>query len=183
MRRASRRDQQLQKKIRWIVQYPAINAITIESGFTAYFLYPLLLLSGMMKNRNTDKITMICPISTPALNERIEVKNLFLGKPISFSELAKPIPCIRPNIKTIRTRHGFNWVNNIFSTATNKMEREMIGSTTAPGAMIMLFMLNASVMECATVNAVACQRMVLILVLRRQRLTTKSIWSKPSGMI
>jgi hypothetical protein len=63
------------------------------------------------------------------------------------------------------------------------MDKEMIGSTTALGAMIMLFILSASVSECATVNAVACQRIVLILVLRRQRLITKSIWSKPSGMI
>ena len=51
----------------------------------------------------------------------------------------------------------------------------MIGSTNAPGAITIFFMLRASVMECATVKAVACQMMVFILVLNRHSPTTNKI--------
>jgi hypothetical protein len=56
----------------------------------------------------------------------------------------------------------------MFSIATNIIESEMIGSTTSPGRTTIFFMLNASVIECAMVNAVACHRIVLISFASRQ---------------
>ena len=91
--------------------------------------------------------------STPTLNMSMEVKNLLGGKPISFNELAKPIPCINPNRKTSNIRQGFNSLRMIFSTATKTIDNAMIGSTTGGGATMIFFMLNASAMVCATVNA------------------------------
>jgi len=97
------------------------------------------------------------------------------GKPISFSELANPIPCTRPNKNTSKILQGFSFVKSMFSNATNKMESAIIGSTTALGATIIFFILKASVMECATVNAVACQSIVLILLLKKHSPITNKI--------
>ena len=55
------------------------------------------------------------------------------------------------------------------------MDKAITGSTTAEGAIIIFFMLNAKVIECATVNAVACQRITYILLLNKQRLITNKI--------
>lgn len=137
----------------------------------------------MTSNKKAARIMVICPSSTPTLKDNIDVANLFRGSPISFRELAKPIPWIRPNMKTSKMRHGFNSVSNRFSTATNKIDKAIIGSTTALGATIMLFMLSANVMECATVKAVACHKITFTLLLSKHRPTTKSMWSNPSGMM
>ena len=51
----------------------------------------------------------------------------------------------------------------------------MIGSTTALGATIKFFIDSASVIECATVNAVACHRIILILLLNKHRPVTNKI--------
>jgi len=72
-------------------------------------------------------------------------------------------------------RQGFSSVRIKFSIATNNMDNAMIGSTTAGGATMMFFMLNARVIECATVNAVACHRIVFIRVLSKQSPATKRI--------
>ena len=140
-----------------------------------------MLRNGITANANTVSITVICPNSTPTLKLNIDKKNLFPGKPISFNALAKPIPCINPNIKTISMRHGLSLVINKFSMAINKIDNAIMGSTTAPGATIKPFIDSASVMECATVNAVACHNMVLTFVLNKQRPVTNKIWSNPFG--
>lgn len=118
---------------------------------------------------------VICPNSTPTLNEIIETANLFLGKPISFSELAKPNPCINPNKNTNKIRQGFSSLNSKFSIATNKIDSAMMGSTIAGGATRMFFMLRANVIECATVNAVACHRITFTLLLNKHRPITNKI--------
>src|SRR5439155_9387129 len=97
------------------------------------------------------------------------------GNPISFNALAKPIPWIRPNIKTIRILQGFNSENKIFSTATKHIDRAMMGSVIAEETTIIFFMLSASVTECATVNAVACQRIVFILLLNKHKADTNKM--------
>jgi hypothetical protein len=51
----------------------------------------------------------------------------------------------------------------------------MIGSVIAEGITIMFFILSASVTECATVKAVACQRIVFILLLNKHRADTNKI--------
>src|SRR3954464_13465668 len=102
----------------------------------------------------------------------IEVKKLLRGRPTSFKALAKPTPCTSPKKNTISTRQGLSSLSTIFSTATNTIDKEITGSMIWGGAMIMLRILNASVMEWATVNAEACHRIVEILVLNKQRLMT-----------
>ena len=105
----------------------------------------------------------------------MDKKNLSRGKPISFNELANPMPCISPNINTKKIRHALSFAINKFSMATNKMDKAITGSTTALGATIIFFIDKASVMECATVKAVACHRMVLILLFNKQRPVTNKI--------
>ena len=83
----------------------------------------------------------------------MEVKNLPGGKPISFKELAKPSPCIKPKEKTSRMRQGFNSVSIIFSTATKTMDNAIIGSIKGLGATMIFFILKASAMLWATVKA------------------------------
>lgn len=117
----------------------------------------------MMSNRYTKSIMLICPNSTPTLNDRIDVANLFRGKPISFKELAKPIPWINPNKNTNPILQGLSSAINIFSTATKSIDKAIIGSTTALGATIIFFILSANVMECATVKAVACHKIEVAL--------------------
>jgi hypothetical protein len=163
------------KKILCTVQYPAIKAMIAEMGYTTLFLYQGFFPKGIMMSKNTAVITVICPISTPTLKENIDVKNLFLGKPISLRALAKPIPCTRPKINTMAIRQAFNSFNKIFSIATNMMDKAINGSTISAGSFIIPFMLKASVIVCATVNAVACQRIVLNFVFKRQRLITNKI--------
>ena len=68
-------------------------------------------------------MTVICPNSTPKLKDNMERPNLFRGNPISFNALAKPIPCINPNMNTMMIRQAFNSVSKIFSIATNKMDK------------------------------------------------------------
>ena len=136
-----------------------------------------------MSKQNTARIMAICPSSTPTLNDSIEVKNLLRGNPISLSELAKPKPCIKPNEKTSAIRQGLSSVISIFSMATNKIDKAIIGSTTALGAMIMLFILNASVIEWAIVNAVACHKIDFTFWFSKHSPTTNKIWSKPCGMM
>ena len=96
---------------------------------------------------------MIWQTSIPKLKTNIEVKNLSRGKPISFNELANPIPCISPNKNTSITLHGFNSLRIKFSSATNTMDKAMIGSITGLGATMIPFILSASETVCATVNA------------------------------
>ena len=93
--------------------------------------------------------------STPALNIKIEVKNLLGGNPISFNELAKPNPCTNPNKKTNNMRQGFSSLSMIFSIATKTMDKAMMGSTISDGATMIFFMLNASATVWASVNAEA----------------------------
>ena len=124
---------------------------------------------------NTNRMMVICPNSTPTLKLNIDKKNLSLGKPISFNELANPKPCTRPNANTSSMRQALRFAINIFSTAINTIDKAIMGSTTAPGATIMFFIDKASVMECATVNAVACHRMELILLFSKQSPVTNKI--------
>ena len=128
-----------------------------------------------MNSEKTAAITAICPSSTPILKERMDVKNFPLGRPISFNELAKPIPWIRPKRKTSNKRQAFNLLIRIFSTETKTIDNAIIGSTIGLGTTKIFFILRAKVMECATVNAVACQSIGFILVLNKQSPVTKSI--------
>ncbi|MCE3228274.1 MAG: hypothetical protein K0S32_2825 [Bacteroidetes bacterium] len=57
-------------------------------------------------------------------------------------------------------RVGFNLSVKIFSKATNKIDKAMMGSTILEGIEIIPISDNPKVMECATVKAVACQMMV-----------------------
>lgn len=134
-----------------------------------------MLRNGIINKANVARITVTCPNSTPTLKLNMDKKNLLRGNPISLRALAKPIPCIRPNIKTINMRHALSLVISKFSTATNKIDKAIIGSTTALGATIIFFIDSANVIECATVNAVACQRITLIFLLNKQRPVTNKI--------
>ena len=91
---------------------------------------------GITNKPNTANIIVICPNSTPTLNDIIDRANLFLGNPISFNELAKPSPWINPNKNTNKIRQTFSSFNSKFSIATNKIDSAIMGSTIALGATI-----------------------------------------------
>ena len=75
-----------------MVHHAAISAIIVDKGYTTLVLYHGFFPNGIIMRANTASITATCPSSTPILKDKIEVKNLFLGNPISFNALAKPIP-------------------------------------------------------------------------------------------
>ena len=81
------------------------------------------------------------------------------GSPMSDSALAKPKPCSSPNVKA--TTHGQRAVSPIsprsrctISTASSRMLSAIAASTGGPGTCTTPSVASASVIECATVNAV-----------------------------
>ena len=54
------------------------------------------------------------------------------------------------------TRHGFSRSVMMFSMATKRMDRAMMGSMICDGGRMKPYMASPNVMECATVKAVAC---------------------------
>ena len=70
-----------------------------------------------------------CPNSIPILNSKREIKKCDVGRPISLRAFANPIPCIKPNIKTIANRQIFKLLCMIFSMDVNKIEIAISGST------------------------------------------------------
>ena len=63
------------------------------------------------------------------------------------------------------------------------IDKAIIGSIMCGGEEITLYMARPSVIECATVKAVACHKMVFNFGLNKKRLSIKRMWSNPRGMI
>jgi len=133
-----------------------------DSGYTTLVLYHGFFPKGIMNRANTASITATCPSSTPILKDRIDVKNLLPGKPISFRALANPIPCISPNKKITPILVAFNLVEKMFSNATYKIDSAIKGSTTSVDGLIIFYIDKPSVTVCATVKAVACHKITFI---------------------
>ena len=70
---------------------------------------------------------VICPNSTPILNDKSEDKNWFFGNPISLKAFANPKPWINPNPKINAIRQGFILSWTIFSMAVKSIETATTG--------------------------------------------------------
>ena len=165
------------------VHTKATAAITTDIGKTIRLRYQVSLENHLPKASQHAKITVICPNSTPTLKVKSDEKNASRGKPNSFKADAKPMPCTKPNRKTIAKRPDFRRAEIIFSTAIKTIDNAIIGSIKAGGATMRFFMLNINVKVCATVKAVACHKTSFNFGLSKYNPTTNKMWSSPSGKI
>jgi len=125
---------------------------------------------------------VICPNSTPKLNDISASQKLFDGRPISFNALAKPIPWIIPKKKIIINRQAFTLLWTIFSIDAKRIDKAIRGST-----IFELGIMNPDAVKpkdrlCANVKTEHCMITDLTFELRKNMLRIKSMWSKPSGI-
>ena len=115
--------------------------------------------SAMASDVSTAAMKTSCPISTPTLNVNNASGMSPRGRPISESAPAKPKPCRRPNENATSQGHravrlGWPARERAISQASRRMLSAMAASTGGPGTCTTPSVASASVIECASVNAV-----------------------------
>ena len=125
---------------------------------------------------------VICPSSTPILNEIRDVTNWSLGRPKIFSALAKPIPWISPKQKIIPNRQGLTFWLTIFSIAVKSMDKAMRTSIKLAFGIIKPKEVKAKETLWAIVKTEHWMTIDFIFGLTKKRVRIKRIWSNPKGI-